>query len=99
MSKVYDAIPASVTSTVNGIVGKVKGGLQKVASVARTLVKAIQVVKNTIGQFKQMGQALDSIFQFDFSKINWGSVVSLIIAILKMLLPKKDCGRNYENQN
>ena len=93
VSKVYDAIPASVTSTVNGIVGKVKSGLQKVASVARTLVKAIQVVKNTIGQFKQMGQALDSIFQFDFSKINWGSVVSLIIAILKMLLPKKDCGR------
>ena len=93
VQKVYDAIPQTVKNTTNNILAKIKGGLQKVASVARTLIKAIQVARQAAGAFKKMGDNMDSIFQFDFSKINWGSVLKLIIAILMMLMPKKDCGR------
>lgn len=91
--KVYDAIPAQVKLTVSTIVKKVQDGIQLVMQLGRTLLAAIRVVKNVAGQFKEMGKAMDSLFQFDFSKINWGNLVSLIINLLKALLPKKDCGR------
>ena len=93
VQKVYDAIPATVTGTVNAITAKVKEGLQKVSQVASVIVKAIQVAKSAAGAFQALGKAADSIFQFDFSKMNWGNIVSLILALLKALLPKKDCGR------
>ena len=93
VQKVYDAIPASVTGTVDAITAKVKAGLQKVSQVASVIVKAIQVAKSAAGAFKSLGKAADSIFEFDFSKMNWGNIVSLILALLKALLPKKDCGR------
>ena len=93
VQKVYDAIPAQVKSTVTAIVQKVQKGIQQVMQLGRTLLAAIRVVKNVAGQFKEMGKAMDTLFQFDFSKINWGNLVTLIINLLKALLPKKDCGR------
>lgn len=93
VQKVYDAIPAQVKTTTAAIVQKVQKGIQQVMQLGRTLLAAIKVVKNVAGQFKEMGKAMDTLFQFDFSKINWGNLVTLIINLLKALLPKKDCGR------
>ena len=40
--------------------------------------------------------ALKSLFEFDFSKMNWGSLISIILGILKMLFGNKDCGRSHD---
>ena len=96
VSKVYDAIPTGVLDTVNSIVGKVKGALNKVMEVANVLVSAISTIKNLAGKLKDMANKIQSIFQFDFSKISWSNIVSLILALLKMLIPKKDCGRKIK---
>ena len=94
VDKVIGGIADKVNDTVNAVIGKIQGAIGRVAGVAQKVSAAIAVAKNIAGVARKVVGALKSLFAFDFSKINWGSLISIIIGIITSLFGNKDCGRS-----
>ena len=95
VDKVVGGLASKVQDTVDGVIGKIQGAMGKVAAMASKVQAAIAVAQKGIAIAKKAGAALKSLFEFDFSKMNWGSLISIILGILKMLFGNKDCGRSH----
>ena len=65
-----------------------QNGLNQAIKIGQTLVSAISVVKGVA----QVGSKFKDIFQIDFTKLDWKSIVSIIKLLLGLFI-KKDCGR------
>ena len=74
--------------TVNKIIGKIQNGLNQAIQIGQTLVSVINVVKGVA----KVGSKFKDIFQIDFTKLDWKSIVSVIKLLLGLFI-KKDCGR------
>tara|TARA_B100000287_G_scaffold120544_1_gene112376 strand:+ start:6251 stop:7795 length:1545 start_codon:yes stop_codon:yes gene_type:complete len=92
VDKVVGGLATKVNDTVNGVLSKVQGAVGKVAAMGQKVMAAINVAKGGLS----MVSKLKSLFSFDFSKMNWSSLISIIIGLLKMLFGNKDCGRGHK---
>lgn len=93
VQKVYDGIATAVSGAVGAIMGKIKAGLQKITKTINVIVSAIATARDAIGKFRSMVGKIQSIFQMDFSKLNFQNIVKIILGLITSLLAKKNCGR------
>jgi hypothetical protein len=87
------AFAAKVEDTINKVLGNIQQGLNKAIQIGNTLVNVISTVKGVAkvaGGFKE-------IFQVDFTKLDWKSIISIIKLLLGLFI-KKDCGRTTKQR-
>jgi hypothetical protein len=73
---------------VNKVIGQIQNGLNQAISIGQTLVNVINTVKGVA----KVASSFKEIFQVDFTKLDWKSIVAIIKMLLGLLI-KKDCGR------
>ena len=93
VKKVFDGISTAISGAVGAIMGKIKEGLQKIGKTINVIVSAIATARDAIGKFRALVGKITSIFQMDFSKLNFQNIVKLILGLIMSLLKKKNCGR------
>ena len=93
VQKVYDGISTAISGAIGSIMGKIKSGLQKISKTINVIVSAIATARDAIGKFRSLVGKIQSIFQMDFSKLNFQNIVKIIIGLILSLVSKKDCGR------
>lgn len=91
VDKVVGGLASKVDDTVNGVLSKVQGAMGKVSAMGQKVMAAIAVAKGGLSAISK----LTSLFSFDFSKMNWSSLISIIMGLLKALFGNKDCGRSH----
>ncbi len=96
VTKVVGGIADKVTDTVNNVLGKIQGAIGKVSQVANQIMGALATAKKIAGVARKIQGSMSSLFEFDFSKLNFQSLVSIILGILKMLFGNRDCGRSIK---
>ena len=94
VDKVVGGLASKVQGTVNKVVGNIQAQMGKVAAIGQKIVQAVAVAKKGLDAAKKLGGSLQSLFSFDFSKINWSSLITILLNILKALFGNKDCGRS-----
>tara|TARA_A100001388_G_scaffold25834_1_gene16671 strand:- start:7931 stop:10393 length:2463 start_codon:yes stop_codon:yes gene_type:complete len=96
VDKVVGGFADKVTDTVNGVLSKIQNGISKVSSVANTITSAIGVAQKAAGVARKVSGSLNTLFEFDFSKLDFASIVSIIMGIIAALFGNKDCGRSIK---
>ena len=82
------ALATKAEDTVNKVIGQIQNGLNQAISIGQTLVSVI----NTIKGVAKVASSFKDIFQVDFTRLDWKSIVSIIKMLLGLFI-KKDCGR------
>lgn len=97
-SKIQEKL-SKVESAVQGITSRILEGItntmNRVKDIAGDVISAIETAKNLAGSLTEAGSTVQQIFSFDFTKLDWGSLIGFIMGILGMLF-KKDCGRKIK---
>ena len=92
-------ITSQIASKVQGVTDKILGGItsaiDNVRNIADTVVSGISAVKNAIEGIGKLGNTLKTMMNIDFTKLDWGSLLGILLAILGALF-KKDCGRKIK---
>lgn len=95
VDKVASIIGAAVSGVTNRILNGITNAMNKIRSVAQSILAAVKTAKALASAAKTIGRTVDMIFEFDFTKLNWGSLISIIKLILGLLF-KRDCGRKIK---
>ena len=93
------ALGKTIDSAVKGISNRVLGGItsamNRVKDVAGDVISAISTAKGMLGKAMALGETVQSIFEFDFTSLDWGSLLQILMAILGALF-KKSCNRKIK---
>ena len=81
VDKVVGGLATKVNDIVNGVLSKVQGAVGKVAAMGNKVMAAINVAKGGLSLVSK----LKSLFSFDFSKMNWSSLISIILTGILVL--------------
>lgn len=95
VSSITSKIASKVQGVTDKILGSITNAISKARDVAKTVVSAITTAKNAIENIGNLVNNLKSLFTIDFSKMDFGSIIAIIKAILGMLF-QKDCGRKIK---
>jgi hypothetical protein len=95
VDKVASIIGAAVSGVTNRILSGITNAMNKIRSVAQSILAAVKTAKALAGAAKTIGRTVDMIFEFDFTKLDWGSLIAIIKMILGLLF-QKDCGRKIK---
>ncbi len=95
VTNVTSKIASKVQGVTDKILGSITDAISKVRDVAQTVVSAISTAKNAIENIGSLVNSLKTLFALDFSKLDFGSIIAIIKAILGMLF-QKDCGRKIK---
>lgn len=95
ITSVTSKIASKVQGVTDKILGQISSAIEKVRDVAKTVVSAISTAKQAVENIGSLVNNLKSLFAIDFSKIDFGSIIAIIKAILGMLF-QKDCGRKFK---
>ena len=69
--------------------------MNRVKSVAGDVISAVSAAKGMAGAAKSLGDTVSMIFEFDFTSLDWGSLIQILLAILAALF-KKSCNRKIK---
>ncbi len=98
VDKIADKLKG-IDSAVKGVTNRILSGITKtmnrIKDIAGDVIAAVDMAKGIAGQARALGDAVTSIFEFDFTKLNWAGLIKLLFAILAMFF-KKDCGRKIK---
>ena len=98
VDKIADKLKG-VDSAVKGVTNRILSGITKtmnrVKDIAGDVIAAVDMAKGIAGQARAFGDAVTSIFEFDFTTLNWAGLIKLLFALLSMFF-KKDCGRKIK---
>jgi hypothetical protein len=98
VDKVADKLKG-VDSAVKGVTNRILSGITKtmnrVKDIAGDVIAAVDMAKGIAGQARAFGDAVTSIFEFDFTTLNWAGLIKLLFALLSMFF-QKDCGRKIK---
>lgn len=98
-STIVDKISAVIAEKVGGVMNRILGGIQKtmakIQGVANDILAAVQTARNIASKAGQIGGIISMIMKFDFTSLNWGSLIGLIKAILGLLF-KRSCDRKIK---
>ena len=98
VDKIADKLKG-VDSAVKGVTNRILSGITKtmnrVKDIAGDVIAAVDMAKGIAGAARSFGDAVTSIFEFDFTTLNWAGLIKLLFALLSMFF-KKDCGRKIK---
>ena len=95
VDKISGIIGAAVSGVTNRILNGITNAMNKIRSVAQSILAAVKTAKALASAAKTIGRTVEMIFEFDFTKLNWGSLIAIIKLILGLLF-KRDCGRKIK---
>ena len=94
-SSIGKSIDSAVKGLSNRILKGITSAMDRVKSVAGDVISAVSAAKGMAGQLKSLGDTVQSIFEFDFTSLDWGSLMQILLAILAALF-KKSCNRKIK---
>ncbi len=98
VDKIADKLKG-VDSAVKGVTNRILSGItstmNRVKDIAGDVIAAVDMAKGVAGAARSFGDAVTSIFEFDFTTLNWAGLIKLIFALLAMFF-KQDCGRKIK---
>tara|TARA_A200000159_G_scaffold145999_1_gene152008 strand:- start:5563 stop:8286 length:2724 start_codon:yes stop_codon:yes gene_type:complete len=98
VDKIADKLKG-VDSAVKGVTNRILSGItstmNRVKDIAGDVIAAVDMAKGVAGAARSFGDAVTSIFEFDFTTLNWAGLIKLLFALLSMFF-KKDCGRKIK---
>ena len=98
VDKIADKLKG-VDSAVKGVTNRILSGItstmNRVKDIAGDVIAAVDMAKGIAGAARSLGDAVTSIFEFDFTTLNWAGLIKLLFALLSMFF-KKDCGRKIK---
>ncbi len=98
VDKIADKLKG-VDSAVKGVTNRILSGITKtmnrVKDIAGDVIAAVDMAKGIAGQARALGSTVQSIFEFDFTQLNWAGLIKLLFALLQAFF-KKDCGRKIK---
>ena len=93
------AIGKKIDSAVKGLSNRILEGIttamDRVKDVAGDVISAVSAAKGMAGAAKKLGDTVQMIFEFDFTSLDWGSLLQILLAILAALF-KKSCNRKIK---
>ena len=94
-SSIAGKIDSAVKGLSNRILTGIKEAMNRVKSVAGDVISAVSAAKGMAGAAKKLGDTVQMIFEFDFTSLDWGSLIQILLAILAALF-KKSCNRKIK---
>lgn len=98
VDKIADKLKG-VDSAVKGVTNRILSGItstmNRVKDIAGDVIAAVDMAKGVAGAARSFGDAVTSIFEFDFTTLNWAGLIKLLFALLGLFF-KKDCGRKIK---
>ena len=94
-SSIGKSIDSAVKGLSNRILKGITSAMDRVKSVAGDVISAVSAAKGMLGKLKSLGDTVQSIFEFDFTSLDWGSLMQILLAILAALF-KKSCNRKIK---
>lgn len=88
IADVVSGVVDRVTGITDRILSGVQGALAQTADIVNTVVSALDIASNAAA----VGGVVQKILSVDFSKLDWGSLMGIILAILKAIFGK-NCDR------
>lgn len=93
------AIGKSIDSAVKGLSNRILEGItssmNRVRDVAGDVISAVSTAKGMASAAKKLGDTVQMIMEFDFTSLDWGSLLQILMAILGALF-KKSCKRKIK---
>ena len=93
-SEIAGKVDSAVKGLSNRILEGITSAMIRVKGVAGDVISAIGSAKGAAG-LGEMGETVQAIFEFDFSSLDWGSLMQILLAILGALF-KKSCNRKIK---
>tara|TARA_B100000700_G_scaffold326544_1_gene438407 strand:+ start:2447 stop:5197 length:2751 start_codon:yes stop_codon:yes gene_type:complete len=94
-SKLGKTIDSAVKGISNRVLSGITNAMNRVKNVAGDVISAVSTAKGMLGKAKALGDTVQSIFEFDFTELDWGSLLQILLAILGALF-KKSCNRKIK---
>ena len=94
-SKLGKTIDSAVKGVSNRVLSGITSAMNRVKDVAGDVISAISTAKGMLGKAMALGETVQSIFEFDFTSLDWGSLLQILMAILGALF-KKSCNRKIK---
>ena len=94
-SKIAGKIDSAVKGLSNRILEGITSAMNRVRDVAGDVISAVNTAKGMIAGAAKLGETVQSIFEFDFTSLDWGSLIQILLAILGALF-KKSCNRKIK---
>ena len=94
-SAIGTAIDSAVKGLSNRILSGITSSMNRVRDVAGDVISAVGVAKGMAGAAKKLGDTVQMIMEFDFTSLDWGSLLQILMAILGALF-KKSCNRKIK---
>ena len=88
-------IGKAVKGVTDRILNGITSAMNRVRDVAQDVIAAVNTAKQLASKARQLGETVQMIFQFDFTSLDWGSLIAILKAILGTFF-KKDCGRKIK---
>lgn len=96
---VVDKISTAISGAVEGVTSRLLEGItsamNRMSSITGDILAAVGTARSAAESAGRLGSAVQQIFEFDFTNLDWGSLISFILAILGLFF-KKDCGRKIK---
>ena len=94
-SAIGTAIDSAVKGLSNRILEGITSSMNRVRDVAGDVISAVGVAKGIAGAARALGETVQMIMEFDFTSLDWGSLLQILMAILGALF-KKSCNRKIK---
>ena len=94
-SAIGTAIDSAVKGLSNRILSGITSSMNRVRDVAGDVISAVSTAKGMAGAARALGDTVQMIMEFDFTSLDWGSLLQILMAILGALF-KKSCNRKIK---
>ena len=94
-STIAGKIDSAVKGLSNRILKGITSAMDRVKDVAGDVISAVSAAKGMLGAAAKLGDTVQMIFEFDFTSLDWGSLIQILLAILGALF-KKSCNRKIK---
>ena len=95
IAEAMSGIDSAVKGVTNRVLNGITNAMNRVRDVAGDVISAVNAAKGMAGAARKLGETVQMIFEFDFTSLDWGSLMQILIAILGMLF-KKSCNRKIK---
>lgn len=99
INKVINAVNKAISDAVKAVTCRILNGItaamERIKGVAGDIIAAVSTARAIAGMARAIGSTVSKIFEVDFTKLDWGSLISIIKMLLGTLF-KKDCGRKIK---
>ena len=85
-STIGKAIDSAVKGLSNRILSGITNAMNRVRDVTGDVMSAVSAAKGLAGAARALGDTVNMIMEFDFTSLDWGSLLQILLAILGLSL-------------